>query len=86
MSTIPRSSRPEEFYKKGVLRNFAKFTRKHLCQILFFNKVVHLMNFVKFQRTPFFCRTPPVATSVYHYQCNKLIISCFKDFGTTNKT
>ena len=26
-----RSSRPEVFCKKGVLRNFAKFTRKHLC-------------------------------------------------------
>ena len=25
--------------KKVVLRNYAKFTRKHLCQILFFNKV-----------------------------------------------
>ena len=25
--------------KKGVLRNFAKFTGKHLCQSLFFNKV-----------------------------------------------
>ena len=25
--------------KKGVLRNFAKFTGKHLCQCLFFNKV-----------------------------------------------
>ena len=28
---------PEVFYKKGVLRNFAKFTGKHLCQSLFFN-------------------------------------------------
>ena len=26
-------------YKKGVLRNFAKFTGKHLCQSLFFNRV-----------------------------------------------
>ena len=26
------------FYKKGVPRNFAKFTRKHLGQRLFFNK------------------------------------------------
>ena len=26
------------FCKKGVLRNFAKFTGKHLCQSLFFNK------------------------------------------------
>ena len=25
--------------KIGVLRNLAKFTRKHLCQSLFFNKV-----------------------------------------------
>ena len=27
---------------KGVLRNFAKFTRKHLCQSLFFNNVAGL--------------------------------------------
>ena len=30
---------PEVFCKKGVLRNFAKFTGKHLCQSFFFNKV-----------------------------------------------
>ena len=41
-----RSSRPEVFCKKGVLRNFAKFTGKHLRQSLFFNKVAGL-------RTPF---------------------------------
>ena len=29
-----RSSRPEAFCKKGVLRNFTKFTGKHLCQNL----------------------------------------------------
>ena len=29
-----RSSRPEVFCKKGVLRNFTKFTGKHLCQNL----------------------------------------------------
>ena len=33
---------PEEFLKKGVLRNFAKFTGKHLCQSLFFNEVTGL--------------------------------------------
>ena len=53
-----RSSRPEVFCKKGVLRNFPKFTGKHLCQSLF-NKVAGLfkirlwhrcfpVNFVKF--------------------------------------
>ena len=30
---------PEVFYKKGVLKNFTKFTGKYLCQSLFFNKV-----------------------------------------------
>ena len=28
--------------EKGVLRNFTKFTGKHLCQSLFFNKVAGL--------------------------------------------
>ena len=36
------SSCPEVFYKKVVLRKFAKFTGKHLCQSLFLNKVAGL--------------------------------------------
>ena len=32
---------PEEFFKKDVMRNFAKFTRNYLCQSLFFDKVRH---------------------------------------------
>ena len=59
--------------KKGVLRNFAKFTGKHLCQSLFLNKVEGLrpstflkkrlrhrcfpVNFPKFLRTPFLQNT-----------------------------
>ena len=44
-----RSSRPDVFYKKGALRNFAKFAGKYLCQSLFFNKVADLKacNFIK---------------------------------------
>ena len=42
---------PEVFCKKGVLRNFAKFTGKHLCQSLFFNKVAGACNFIK-KETP----------------------------------
>ena len=34
-----RSSHPEMFCKKAVLRDFPKFTRKHLCQSLFITKV-----------------------------------------------
>ena len=57
------------FCKKDVLRNFAKFTGKHLCQSLFLNKVAGLraatllkkrlwhrhfpVNFAKFLKTPF---------------------------------
>ena len=33
------SSRPNMFCKKGVVKNFSKFTRKHLSQRLFSNKV-----------------------------------------------
>ena len=37
-----RSSRPEVFCKKCVLRNFAKFTGRQLCHSLFLNKVAGL--------------------------------------------
>ena len=63
------SGRAEVFCKEGVLRNFTKFTGKHLCQSLFLNKVGDVRpatlskkwlkhrcfpgNFVKFLRTPF---------------------------------
>ena len=65
-----RSSRLKVFCKKAVLKNFAKFTGKHLCQSLFFNKVADLrpatllkkrlwhrcfpVDFAKLLRTPFF--------------------------------
>ena len=71
--SIIRSSRLEVFCKKGVLRNFEKFTGKHLCQSLFFNKVACYrpatllkkrfwnrcfpVNFAKFLRTPFLQNT-----------------------------
>ena len=43
-----RSSCPEVFYKKGVLRHFTKFTGNNLCQRLFFNKAAGLAcNFIK---------------------------------------
>ena len=41
-----RSSRPEVFCKKGFLRNFVKFTGKHLCQNLFFSEAAGLITFL----------------------------------------
>ena len=65
-----RSSSLEVFCRKGALRNFVKFTRKHLYQILFLKKVTGLrpatllkkrlcnrcfpVNLAKFVRKPFF--------------------------------
>ena len=53
-----RSSRPDVFCKDGVLRNFAKFTGKHLFQNLYFNKVAGVVfNFIdiKTQAQVFSC-------------------------------
>ena len=49
-----RSSSPEVFCKKGVLRNFEKFTRKHLCQSLYFNKVAGPRHKAQNKKTAFF--------------------------------
>ena len=38
---------PEVFCEKGILRNFAKLTGKHLCQSLFFNKAAGLSKFIR---------------------------------------
>ena len=37
-AVVQRSSCPEVFYTNGILKTFAKFTGKHLCQSLFCNK------------------------------------------------
>ena len=66
-----RSSRPKVFCKKVVLRNFAEFTGKHLCQTLFFNKVagfsvrlqVFSCDFCEISKNNLCYRTPPVAAS-----------------------
>ena len=67
-----RSSHRTCSVRKGVLRNFAKFTGKHLCQSLFFNKNAGRtatllkkspwhrcfpVNFAKFLRKPYLQNT-----------------------------
>ena len=66
------------FYWKGVPKNFAKFTGKHLCRNLFFNKVAGLRPATSLKQVSgagvflwilrhfwehIFYRTPPVAAS-----------------------
>ena len=59
-----RSSRLEVFCRKGVLRNFEKFTGKHLCQSLLFNKVAGLRT-VTLLKKRFWCRCFPVNFSKF---------------------
>ena len=87
-----RSSPPEVFCKKGVLRYMAKFTGKHLCQSLFFSglrpatllkkRLWHKyfsVNFTKCLRTPFLQNT---SGGCFWFSCScpawiKLIFSSF---------
>ena len=48
-----RNSRPKVFCKKGVVKNFAKFTGKHRCWGLFFKRVAALLKKrLKYRRFP----------------------------------
>ena len=62
-----RSSLPTVFSKKGALRNFTKFTGKHLRQSLFFKKETRAKVFscecFEISMNIFSYRTPPVAAS-----------------------
>ena len=51
-----RSSRPEVFCKKGVLKNFIKFTGKHLAQVF-------SCEFCEIFKSTYYYRTPLVAAS-----------------------
>ena len=87
-----RSSRPEELYKKGVLRNFAKFTGKQLCRSFFLNKVADLRpatllkktlaqvfscEFCEIYKNTFFHKTPLVAASALSYIVAMFVNSLF---------
>ena len=75
-----RSSHRRCSVRKGVVKNFAKFTGKHLCQSLFINKLqAKPFNFInketqaqvfscelcEISKNSFSYRTPPVAVSGY---------------------
>ena len=72
-----RNSHQKRYVRKGVLRNFVKFSGKRMCQSLFFNKVTSLRpcniikkeilaevfscEFCEISKNTFSCRAPPVA-------------------------
>ena len=68
-----RSSRSQMFYKIGVLENFVKFTRKHLCWSHFLIKLhtCFPIIFVKFSRTSIF-QSPLNQTTLLSKQISKV--------------
>ena len=63
---------PELFHRKGVLRNFTKFTGKHRRQSLF------SVNFAKFLRTPFLQNTSGRLLLQVNIYWNFLVFFCNK--------
>ena len=70
-----RSSHRRCSVKKSVLRNFAKFTGKHLCQCLFFNKKEKCLFFNKKETLTYF----PVQNFMQNTSC-RLLLSRVKTF------
>ena len=66
-----RSSRPEVFCSKGVLKIFAKFTGKQLCRNLF----MFFCEFFEIFKNIYFYRPPLVAVSVF---LTKIGLSLYK--------
>ena len=57
----------EVFYKKSVLKNFAKFTEKHLWQSLFFNKVLFSCELCEIFKNIFFTEHLRTTASAYSF-------------------
>ena len=68
---IERSSRPEVFCKKGVIKNFTKFKGKHLYQSLFLIKLhAWACNFIKKETLAqvFSCKFCQILKNTYFYR------------------
>ena len=70
-----RNCSPELFCKKGVLRNVAKFKRKHLCQTLL------LINFIKKEALAqvFSCENCKISQNTFSYRTAPVAASDFVD-------
>ena len=82
-----RRSRLMVFCKNGVLRDFAKFTGKHLCKSLFFNKVAGLrpatlLNLICIKWLPGDPSTIFLATIFTSKNARKLRFHVFLHFST----
>ena len=78
------------FFKLGVLKNFANFTEKHLCQSLLLINFVRNrpqrrwfpVKFAKFLRTPFFVEHLRLLLLIHLFTAS-FILLCFQKFPMT---
>ena len=80
-----RGSRLEEFCKKVVLRNFAKFTGKHLCQSIFFlNKVAGLRPAILLKKEilaqVFACEFCEISKNIFSYRTSPVAVNLCEFF------
>ena len=83
---VAQKQPPEVFYKKGVLKNFAKSTGKHLPQSFFFNKVADLRPATLFKKRLWQKYFPmnfskPLRTPILKNICERLLL--FAGWRTT---
>ena len=72
------SSLMEVFFRKGVLKIFAKFTRKQMCQSSFFNKVAgQAFNFIKKETVAqmFSCKLCKISKNIFFYKTSLVAAS-----------
>ena len=62
--TLSRSSRRRYSVRKGTLRNFTKFTGKHLCQSLCFNKACNFIK-IEFMAMVFSCEFCEISMNTF---------------------
>ena len=68
-----RNQPQEVLYKKGVPTNFSKFTRKHLCQSVFFKRLYYQVfscEFSEICKTTFFTKHVWATASVFRTLSN----------------
>ena len=80
-----RRNCPEVFCKKGVLKNFGKFTGKYLCQIFFFKKVGPATLLKKKRWYCFFlCEFCEIFKNNFYYKTPSSLILIWKDFSISS--
>ena len=97
VAPLKQKQSPELFCKKGVLRNFAKLTGKHLCQSVSHRPAALLkkrlwhrcfpVNFAQFSRTPTLVTASPKIKKHFrsrHYRCS--VKKLLKFFQSSRKT